>query len=242
MNLIIWTKNLFKFIGNTNAPVDSVNKIDKALIISKIDKASILTLYGNKSKYTGFIAIIETIIWFIVLEVIIGNSHSIRTMLLFGVLYFCCFLVFQVVLQTKYVGDTVIIFEDKIMALNWLYAKETLWSGVKEIHIYPKYLTQDIRENVRSVFEEKPAKVVWVNIKIRTNENKVIRINTAYSHNDEILNYIKEKHKDKIIINDAKGMLVNREALLAIVNGFIIGPFVVGMVYLLNYCIGLIVK
>lgn len=228
----MWIKKIRNFFGNTNILLDNVNNIEKALIISKVNKAS--SIAGNKP-FAISIIIVEFLIWFIILKLIVSNVHVLRIFVLFMLFYILWLLILEIIGQAKYVGDTIIFFEDKIVELNWLYSKETLWSKINNIYIYPRYKYEDARKTFQEVSHKKLAKAVWINIKIEADNNKIF-INTAYSHNEELQDYIKEKHGDKIKSNE-KGMQTNLTAML-IVIGALAGFFAVGTVYLLNHYIG----
>ena len=240
----MWIKKICKFYGNTNAPLDNVNGVEKALIISKVNKANFIS--GNETTFAIYIIGVEFLIWFIILERIVGNMHILRIFGLFTTFYILCLLVLQIVVQTSLVGDTIIFFEDKIVKLNWLYSREILWSKVNNIYFcdrrkggfVQKYLikSEDVRKKFQEKLQNRLTKIVWINIKIEAS-NKKIFINTAYSHNEELQKYIKEKHGDKIKNNEVKGIEVNPIGLLML-GGIIIVPFIGGVVYLLNYFIG----
>lgn len=233
-------KQIYNFYGSTNAPLDRVDNIEKAQIISKVDKKiSSLSLFRGETLFTISVLIIEMLIWLVVLKHLIGNIHLLRTFWLFTILYAFILLMLQIIGQIRFVGDTIVIFEDKIIELTWLSSRETLWSHVDRINIYPKYLAEDVRDEAQKHFKKQFAQNIWINIVIEA-ANKKIYINTAYSHNEDIQNYIREKHADKIA-QHGFGKTINQKGILMLA-GFVLGPLIIGLVYFLNYCIGLIAK
>lgn len=229
----MWIIRLFNFYGNKNVPVDNVEDIEKALIISKVNKAS--SISGNKP-FAFSIIIIEFLIWFVILDYIVGNMHLLKMLGVFSVCYIFLLFILEFLGQVKYIGDTVIFFEDKIVETNWLYSKETLWSKVNKIYIYSTFKHADTRDKFQEVSQRKLAKAIWINIKIEAEKNKIF-INTASSHNEELQNYIKEKHRDKIKSNETEGTQTNLNSVL-VATGALAGFFAVGMVYLLSHYIG----
>lgn len=240
----MWIKRIYNFYGNKNVLLDNVNNIEKALIISKVNKSKKAnSIFGYNASFFVNVIIVEYLVWFVVSELIVGNLHLLRSFVLFTVFYVFSLLILQFVVRLKLLGDTIIFFEDKIVELNWLYSKEIYWSKVKNIYFYarskrsaPKHLSEDVKGKIRNIYKKRLVDVDWINMKIK-GADKTIYINTAYSHNEELQKYIKEKYRERAKSSTTEGFRIDQGAFVAIINGLILGPSNVGIVYLLNFII-----
>ena len=82
----MWINNICKFYGNTNVSLDNVSDIEKALIISKVNRTNPLS--DDLSSFFSKVILVEFLVWFVILEHIVGNLHILRTFGLFTFVYF----------------------------------------------------------------------------------------------------------------------------------------------------------
>jgi hypothetical protein len=126
------------------------------------------------------------------------------------------FLLFYFLLRIKD-GDTIVATEDGIMELNWIFSKYIKWSDVVKVFFCEGggYL--------RNLPGLKTFNWTWTNIKIK-GHNQTIRVNIAYSNNEQLKEYIKMRCSGKI---KEKGF-----NLLRLLIGLIVG--ILGAVFLLK--------
>lgn len=199
-------KNLWKFFGGTN--VDCVYN-SKNGVVSKISRK-------NPMYYLLNIMIVAAILIFILLFVafLFGKASAFQIFVSF--ILIDIFLLLYFLLRIKD-GDTIVATEEGIKELNWLFSKYIEWSDVVKVYFYSggKYL-----KNLPGL---KALDWTWTNIKIK-GHNQTIRVNTAYSNNEQLKEYIKMRCSGKI---KEKGFNP-----LSLLIGLIVG--ILGAVFLLK--------
>jgi len=87
-------------------------------------------------------------------------------------------------------GDTIIASEDGIVEVNWLYSKYIKWNDVLKVCFYSS-------KKMMVGIGWKTVESNWVNIKI-SGKNQSIRVNTKYSNNERLQQYITKQCAGKI--------------------------------------------
>ena len=173
-------KNIWNFFGGQNVSYDKYNE---SAIVSRVNRK-------NPLYYLINIIMLIAILIFVLLFVSFLFGKDCISSIFVGFVFICIntFLIISVRLRE---GDTIVTTDGGIMELNWLFVKYIKWSDIIEVTFYSG------GKPLKQLLGLKVFAWQWTNIKIKSSTD-TIRINTAYSNNEQLQQCIKRQCFGKV--------------------------------------------
>jgi len=181
MNIFQFVKQVLKLIGNTNVQYTSRYN---PVLISKVNRKDLV------NNYIIFM-IILVIVLFCFSFLVFQNRISDIGYILYFLLGICFVLSISLMIRLKE-GDTIIVSNEGIEEINWLFSKFIGRDEIAKIYIYAEGILSRKYSQLLKVLG-----VHWTCITIK-GKHKAITINTRFSDIENLREYILLKWPEKI--------------------------------------------